>query len=122
MIPTLAQPQTGHLVELVDLLIDCEPSISANYPTLVTFCSDYKDKEFGEAKIAELLIKFANSTVQTEEKQNKTGIVPGSLYFQTIKPSNILYHSLIRLKNWRSSCVFYSAYGRCKELAYGQFG
>jgi hypothetical protein len=72
---------------LVDLLIDCEPSISASYPTLVTFCSEYKDKDFGEAKIAELLIKFANSTVHVEEKMNKVGVVPGSLYFQTIRPS-----------------------------------
>jgi len=86
----LAQPQTGHLVDLVDLLIDCEPSISHNYGALMGICSDYKDKDFTESKMADFLIKLANSvsaSIPDEKPTKPSELNPAGLYFQTVKPN-----------------------------------
>lgn len=77
------------LGDLADILIDCEPSISHNYSALQALCNDYKDKEFGEPKIAELLVKIANSAVRVEDKHSKTSFPAASLYFQTTKPCTL---------------------------------
>lgn len=86
------QNQNGHLVDLVDMLLDCEPSISYNYLVLQAMCGDYKDKEMGETKMADLLIKLANSIKnypETKDKSKNDGTTTGTLYFQTVKPSKI---------------------------------
>ena len=74
------------LGDLADILIDCEPGISHNYSALQALCNDYKDKEFGEAKIAETLVKLANSAVKIEEKHTKSSLSAANLYFQIQKP------------------------------------
>ncbi len=84
--PTLAQPQNGHFVELADLLIDCEPAISMNYPALQALCADYKDKEFGEGRIAELFVKLGNSVCAAEDK-SRAASGSAALFFQATKPS-----------------------------------
>lgn len=88
----LLQTQNGHLVDLVDMLLDCEPSISYNYPVLQSMCGDYKDKEIGEMKMADLFIKLANSIKnypETKDKSKNDGTTAGSLYFQVAKPSKV---------------------------------
>ena len=89
----LPQPQNGHIVDLADLLLDCEPSISHNYYTLQALCNEYKDKEMTESKMAELLVKLANSVKNNSDAKEKSkgdGMAPGALYFQTLKPSIFL--------------------------------
>jgi len=91
------QSQNAYLVDLVDLLLDCEPSISYNYFVLQSLCADYKDKEMGEYKMASLLIRLANSIKNYSEPKEKTkgdGVSPGALYFQTTKPSKIIHKTL----------------------------
>jgi hypothetical protein len=90
-------PQNGHLVELVDLLLDCEPAISYNCLVLQSLCADYKDKDIGEYKMASLLIKLANSIKNYSEPKEKVkgdGVSPGALYFQITKPSRFILKTL----------------------------
>ncbi len=83
----LAHLQQSNVGELAELLIDCEPGVSHSYPGLQALFADYKEKDGGEAKVAELLVKLAKSSSANGDKRGKAPVVASSLYLQLAKPS-----------------------------------
>ena len=75
------------LVELAGLLADCEPVVSHSYGALCALCADFKEQVNAEPAMAQLLVRFANLAVSSEDRVFKTGPNSASLHFLLEKPS-----------------------------------